>query len=106
MEATRKYKSSETASQMVVMNGLAITAGSKPILLAITGRIPPMNFATTTVRLIVTAMRKRILEMSRSGWRKHNSFQKVLQWSLQKKAKMQLTIGIGYALEELQKKDT
>ena len=44
MDATLKYSRRETASQIVVINGLAITAGSKPTRFASTGRMPPMNF--------------------------------------------------------------
>ena len=38
---------------MVVINGLAMTAGSKPIFLASRGKVQPMSFAITTVTHIV-----------------------------------------------------
>ena len=38
---------------MVVMKGLAITAGSKPIFLASIGRLQPISFATSTVSAMV-----------------------------------------------------
>ena len=47
--ANRKYTSRDRASTMVVMNGLAITAGSKPRRLASRGRVQPTIFAMTTV---------------------------------------------------------
>ena len=48
--AILKYINSEIASTMVVINGLAITAGSKPIFFAIIGSTHPISFATITVK--------------------------------------------------------
>ena len=47
--ATAKYISRESESQTVVISGLAITAGSKPSLLAKSGRLPPTIFAIIIV---------------------------------------------------------
>ena len=48
--AILKYINSDTASTIVVINGLAITAGSNPSFLAIIGREQPITLATHTVR--------------------------------------------------------
>ena len=57
--ANPKYTRSATASMQVVMKGLAVTAGSSPILFARMGREQPMNFAqittTASVRHITAA---------------------------------------------------
>ena len=47
-----------TVSTMVVMNGLAITAGSKPIRFASTGSRQPKSIAisTTTTKVRLTTM--------------------------------------------------
>ena len=44
---------SDTASTIVVINGLAITAGSNPSLFARIGSEQPTSFAITTVQRIV-----------------------------------------------------
>ena len=45
-----------SASTIVVMKGLAITAGSKPNLLAMSGRVQPTNFAQIKVKARVMQM--------------------------------------------------
>ena len=52
-QAIAKYTSSDIASTIVVMNGLAMTAGSKPSRFASIGSVQPMTFATSTVAAIV-----------------------------------------------------
>ena len=47
--AILKYISKEQASTIVVINGDAITAGSKPIFLASIGRVQPTSLATVIV---------------------------------------------------------
>ena len=47
-DATRKYTNSDIASTMVVMNGIAITAGSNPSRFARIGRRHPIIIAITT----------------------------------------------------------
>ena len=47
--ATLKYTSKAKASTIVVINGEAITAGSKPNFFAPIGKMDPTNFAITTV---------------------------------------------------------
>lgn len=47
-EAIWKYTIKERASTMVVIKGLAITAGSKPIRFARIGRVQPIIFARNT----------------------------------------------------------
>ena len=54
--AILKYTRSESASTIVVMKGLAITAGSKPSFLAQSGSVQPITFATSTVTHIVKLM--------------------------------------------------
>ena len=49
MLAILKYISKEQASTSVVINGLAITAGSNPSFFASIGREHPISFATITV---------------------------------------------------------
>ena len=49
MAAILKYTTSESASTMVVINGLAITAGSNQIFFAISGSEQPTTFAIKTV---------------------------------------------------------
>ena len=49
LTATLKYTSNAKASTIVVINGLAITAGSNPNFLAPIGKIEPTNLAITTV---------------------------------------------------------
>ena len=51
--ATVKYTTSESASTIVVINGFAITAGSKPSLFASIGKLHPTSFAQKTVMAIV-----------------------------------------------------
>ena len=51
--AILKYIINDTASTIVVINGLAITAGSKPIFLAIIGREHPIILAIHTVNTSV-----------------------------------------------------
>lgn len=51
--ANEKYRSSDTASTIVVISGLAMTAGSKPILSAIIGRTQPIVFAKMTMQTSV-----------------------------------------------------
>ena len=48
--AILKKTNNDSASTIVVINGLAITAGSKPSFEASTGKVQPTNFATTTVK--------------------------------------------------------
>ena len=48
--AILKKTINDKASTIVVMNGLAITAGSKPSFDARTGNTQPTNFATITVK--------------------------------------------------------
>ena len=48
-----KYINNEHASTIVVINGLAITAGSKPNFLANIGKEQPINFETITVKINV-----------------------------------------------------
>ena len=48
-----KYTSRLSASTIVVMKGLAMTAGSKPTFLAAIGSVQPTIFAMTTVSAIV-----------------------------------------------------
>ena len=45
-DAIWKYVNKLTASTNVVINGLAITAGSNPIFLASIGKVHPITFAT------------------------------------------------------------
>ena len=56
-------------STMVVMNGLAITAGSTPILFAIIGRVAPTNFATITASSNVRHTTKATVTPTRSKTR-------------------------------------
>ena len=48
-----KYINRDKASTIVVIKGLAITAGSNPIFLAIIGSEQPITFATQTVNIKV-----------------------------------------------------
>ena len=52
-DANLKYIINEVASTSVVMNGLAITAGSSPILLARIGRKLPINLA---IKIVTTSV--------------------------------------------------
>ena len=54
--AKPKYTSSDTASTIVVMRGLAMTAGSKPIFFATIGRMQPISLAEITVTTSVQQM--------------------------------------------------
>ena len=56
MVAILKYASSERASTMVVMKGLAITAGSNPRRFAPTGSMHPMSIAISTAAISVRQM--------------------------------------------------
>ena len=69
-----KYTSKDKASTIVVIMGLAITAGSKCILSANIGRIAPIILASITVRnrAIHTILAKRIDILSNT-----NSFMKL-----------------------------
>ena len=59
--AILKYINNETASTIVVINGLAITAGSKPIFFAIIGRVLPTIFAHNMVIISVKHTIKAIV---------------------------------------------
>lgn len=48
--AILKNTNNDRASTIVVINGLAITAGSNPNFEATTGKIQPTSFATMTVK--------------------------------------------------------
>ena len=52
-DATRKYTSKDSASTMVVIKGLAMTAGSKPRRFARTGSKQPIIMAITTAAINV-----------------------------------------------------
>ena len=56
--ATAKYTKRDRVSTMVVMKGLAITAGSRPMRLAPKGRRQPASFASKTVMARVTQTTK------------------------------------------------
>ena len=62
--AKRKYTSRDNASTMVVIKGLAITAGSTLIAFATRGRTAPTIFASSTVTAIarqITALMIRLI---------------------------------------------
>ena len=75
-DAIAKYRISVTVSTIVVINGDAITAGSKPIFFAPIGRIVPINFANITakkaVRLTIIAIYKLFCTYSSCSYRKEN----------------------------------
>ena len=48
VHATLKYTKSESVSTIAVINGLAITVGSTPTLLAPIGKIHPISFEKIT----------------------------------------------------------
>ena len=57
---------SDSASTIVVIKGLAITAGSSPIFLAISGRVHPTSFAASTVTSSVRHMTAETASPTRS----------------------------------------
>ena len=61
--AILKYINNEQASTIVVINGDAITAGSKPIFLARIGRVQPTSFATVMVISNVKHTTKEIVTL-------------------------------------------
>ena len=63
MPAILKYISKEQASTIVVINGDAITAGSKPIFLASIGRVQPTILATVIVINKVPHTTKEIVKL-------------------------------------------
>ena len=58
--AKPQYKISDNASTMVVMNGLATTAGSSLTFLASIGNIQPTSFAITTVHINASDTTKQV----------------------------------------------
>ena len=54
-DAIPKYTTNDSASTIVVINGLAITAGSNPTFFAKSGSIHPTIFARITVNIMVRA---------------------------------------------------
>ena len=58
--------SNEIASTIVVINGLAMTAGSIPIFLAIIGSVEPTIFATMTAKNKVTLTTRATHMLTRS----------------------------------------
>ena len=56
MVAILKYASRESASTIVVINGLAITAGSNPRRFAPTGSMQPISIAMSTALISVRQM--------------------------------------------------
>ena len=72
--AILKYIINDTASTIVVMNGLAITAGSKPIFFASIGREHPIILATHTVNTSVIQTTNATVVVTPSIY---NSFKKL-----------------------------
>ena len=62
-----KYTVSEIASTIVVISGLAMTAGSKPSLWARSGKKQPMAFAKRTTRISVEQTIRAICRPTRSN---------------------------------------
>ena len=62
--AILKYMNNETASTIVVINGLAITAGSNFNFLAIIGSEHPITLATHTVNTNVEQTTNATLEVT------------------------------------------
>ena len=89
---------SDRASTIVVINGLAITAGSKPIFLASIGSVQPTNFAsiivnisvkqtvratsTVTLSIIIIFMKLAVASVRPQSIDTRNSFQITLKISL------------------------